>query len=81
MTFTPWESIPADLPVTTLLAHGPPAHRITDAAAGHDLVVMGTHGRGRLGEALSGSVSRDVVHALHGTVLLTRAPPTGPAAA
>jgi len=35
---------------------------------------MGTHGRGRIGEALIGSVSRDVVHSLRSAVLLTRAP-------
>jgi len=44
------------------------------AAADHDLVVMGTHGRGRIGEALAGSVSRAVVHSLHAPVLITRAP-------
>ena len=66
--------LPPDISVTTTLAHGSAAARITEAAAGHDLVVMGTHGRGRIGEALIGSVSRDVVHALRGTVLLTRAP-------
>lgn len=66
--------IPADVGVTTRMKHGSPAARITEAAHDHDLVVMGTHGRGRLGEALIGSVSRDVVHALHGAVLLTRAP-------
>jgi nucleotide-binding universal stress UspA family protein len=68
------ESVPADVSVTTILAHGSPAHHITTAADGHDLVVMGTHGRGRLGEALAGSVSRAVVHSLRGAVLLARAP-------
>ena len=68
------DSVPADVSVTMLLQHGSPAQQITAAAEGHDLVVMGTHGRGRLGEALAGSVSRAVVHALRGAVLLTRAP-------
>ncbi len=67
-------AVPADVSVTMLLQHGSPAQKITAAADGHDLVVMGTHGRGRLGEALAGSVSRAVVHALRGAVLLTRAP-------
>ncbi|HZL55306.1 MAG TPA: universal stress protein [Solirubrobacteraceae bacterium] len=66
--------VPADVSVTTRLEHGPAAARITKAAEGHDLVVMGTHGRGRIGEALLGSVSRDVVHALRAAVLLARAP-------
>jgi nucleotide-binding universal stress UspA family protein len=67
-------SIPDDVPVMTLLRHGSPAHCIAAAAADHDLVVMGTHGRGRIGEALAGSVSRAVVHSLHAPVLITRAP-------
>ncbi len=67
-------TIPDDVSLTAILRHGSPAHCITDAAADHDLVVMGTHGRGRIGEALAGSVSRAVVHALRGAVLLTRAP-------
>jgi nucleotide-binding universal stress UspA family protein len=65
--------LPTEVSVTTRLEHGSPAARITEAAAGHDLIVMGTHGRGRIGEALIGSVSRDVVHALRAAVLLTRA--------
>jgi nucleotide-binding universal stress UspA family protein len=68
------DAVPADVSVTMLLQHGSPAQKISAAADGHDLVVMGTHGRGRLGEALAGSVSRAVVHALRGAVLLTRAP-------
>jgi len=74
-------SIPDDVGVTSRLEHGHPATAITAAAADHDLVVMGTHGRGRIGEALIGSVSRDVVHALRGAVLLTRAPERSDAAA
>lgn len=67
------DTIPEDVSITAILEHGSPAQRITAAAEGHDLVVMGTHGRGRLGEALAGSVSRAVVHSLRGAVLLTRA--------
>lgn len=74
------DSVPGDVSVTMLLQHGSPAQKITAAAEGHDLVVMGTHGRGRLGEALAGSVSRAVVHALRGAVLLTRAPASAPEA-
>jgi nucleotide-binding universal stress UspA family protein len=65
--------VPDDVSVTTRLEHGPAAGRIIEAAEGYDLVVMGTHGRGRIGEALIGSVSRDVVHARRAAVLLTRA--------
>jgi nucleotide-binding universal stress UspA family protein len=74
------DAVPDDVPVTTILRHGLPAHHIAAVAEGHDLVVMGTHGRGRLGEALAGSVSRDVVHSIRGAVLLARAPAPGAAA-
>jgi nucleotide-binding universal stress UspA family protein len=74
-------TIPDDVSVTAILRHGSPAHCIADAAADHDLVVMGTHGRGRIGDALAGSVSRAVVHALRGAVLITRAPRAGANAA
>jgi nucleotide-binding universal stress UspA family protein len=73
------DSIPDDVPVTTILRHGPPAERIIEVADDHDLIVMGTHGRGRFGEVLAGSVSRAVVHSRRGAVLLTRAPATAPA--
>ncbi|HEY1775540.1 MAG TPA: universal stress protein [Solirubrobacteraceae bacterium] len=72
--------LPAEVSVATRLEHGSAAARIAQAADGHDLVVMGTHGRGRVGEALIGSVSRDVVHALRAAVLLTRAPEESDAA-
>jgi nucleotide-binding universal stress UspA family protein len=68
------DALPDDISVTTILRHGVPAERIIEAAADHDLIVMGTHGRGRFGEVLAGSVSRAVVHARRGAVLLTRAP-------
>jgi nucleotide-binding universal stress UspA family protein len=68
------DTVPGGVPLTTILRHGSPAHHIIEVAAEHDLVVMGTHGRGRLGEALVGSVSRDVVHSRRGAVLLARAP-------
>ncbi len=66
------DTIPAEVPFTAILEHGNPAHHIAAAAEDHDLVVMGTHGRGRIGEALAGSVSRAVVHSRRGAVLLTR---------
>jgi nucleotide-binding universal stress UspA family protein len=68
------DSVPGDISVTAILRHGDPADCIVAAAAGHDLIVMGSHGRGRIGEALAGSVSRAVVHSLRGAVLITRAP-------
>lgn len=58
------EKVPRDLPVTSLLLHGAPAQAIVGAAREHniDLIVMGSHGRGRVSAALMGSVSQAVVH-------------------
>jgi nucleotide-binding universal stress UspA family protein len=58
------DAVPDDVGVTTLLLEGPPAKRIVERVrdGDHDLVVMGSHGRGRFGSALLGSVSQQVVH-------------------
>lgn len=67
------DAVPDDVSVTTRTLEGNPAKRIAELAEDHDLVVMGTHGRGRVGEALLGSVSREVVHLSAVPVLLVRA--------
>lgn len=71
------DALPQDISVTTIIRHGVPAERIVEVAADHDLLVMGTHGRGRFGEVIAGSVSRAVVHSRRGAVLLIRAPSDG----
>jgi nucleotide-binding universal stress UspA family protein len=55
---------------------GNPAHEIVEAAAhgGHDLIVMGTHGRGGFAHALLGSVAEKVVRRAHCPVLTVRTP-------
>jgi nucleotide-binding universal stress UspA family protein len=52
------ESLPSGLPVTTLLKHGHPGERIVEQleAGRHDLLVMGSRGRGRVASSLFGSV-------------------------
>jgi nucleotide-binding universal stress UspA family protein len=66
--------VPDDVSLTTRLLEGSPARQIAACAEDHDVVIMGTHGRGRFGEALLGSISREVVHESTVPVLLIRAP-------
>lgn len=56
------ESLPPELPVTTVLKHGSPGERIVEQieAGGHDLLVMGSRGRGRVASNLFGSVAAHV---------------------
>jgi nucleotide-binding universal stress UspA family protein len=73
-------AIPQDVGVVRILARGKPAREIAQRVADgdYDLVVMGTHGRGRLGDAVLGSVSREVLHRSRTPVLLVHgdtAPP------
>ena len=52
------DSLPEGLPVTTVLKHGNPGERIVEqiAAGDHDLLAMGSRGRGRVTTNLFGSV-------------------------
>jgi nucleotide-binding universal stress UspA family protein len=52
------DSLPEGLPVTTVLKHGNPGERIVEQieAGDHDLLAMGSRGRGRLTTSLFGSV-------------------------
>jgi nucleotide-binding universal stress UspA family protein len=51
-------SLPEDLPVTTVLKEGHAGERIVEQlrAGEHDLLVMGSRGRGRVATNLLGSV-------------------------
>jgi nucleotide-binding universal stress UspA family protein len=67
--------VPQDIGVVRILAHGRPSREIAARVleGDFDLIVMGTHGRGRVGEVVLGSVSREVLHRARTPVLLVHA--------
>ena len=68
--------LPEDVSVTPLLVEGPPARALVERSrsGAFDLIVMGSHGHGRLHTSLLGCVSQKVMQASPIPVLLIRAP-------
>ncbi len=68
-------ALPDDISVTTLLVEGPAARALIERAksGAFDLIVMGSHGHGRLHTSLLGCVSQKVMQASPIPVLLIRA--------
>jgi nucleotide-binding universal stress UspA family protein len=60
-------------PIEARIADGPPAAAVLDAAAGHDLIVMGTHGRRGPSRWWLGSVAERVLRNAALPVLVVRA--------
>jgi nucleotide-binding universal stress UspA family protein len=69
------DRVPQSMPVTKILTHEPIRdalkHRIS--AGNHDLVVMGSRGRGTVSASLLGSVSHYALHHSHVPVLIVQA--------
>jgi nucleotide-binding universal stress UspA family protein len=67
--------VPEEIPCRMLLLEGRPGRAIIDQvrSGGHDLVVMGSRGRGELRAMVLGSVSQEVLHGSPVPVLVVRA--------
>jgi len=72
-------SLPNGIDATKVLSHGPAGPAIVEQVGRgeHDLVVMGSRGRGEIKALLLGSVSHHVLHASPVAVLVVREPSAG----
>jgi nucleotide-binding universal stress UspA family protein len=72
------DAVPKEVPSNQVLAHGVPAQTIIDQvhSGEHDLLVMGSRGRGELKSLLLGSVSH-LLNTSQVAVLIVHASPNG----
>ena len=73
------DRVPDDMSVTTRLLDGDPARELLRAArdGDHDVLIMGSRGRGRMSAALLGSVSNRVMHDAEVPVIVIHRPAGG----
>lgn len=73
------DAVPEQIAADQVLAHGVPAQTIIERVqrGEHDLVVMGSRGRGGLKSLLLGSVSHAVLNTSPVAVLIVHASPNG----
>ncbi len=73
------ERVPQSVPTTTVIKNEPAKQSLLRQieVGRHDLVVMGSRGRGAVASALLGSVSHHVLHHSRVPVLITYAEPRG----
>jgi nucleotide-binding universal stress UspA family protein len=71
------EHVPETIAAESVLAHGPAGPAIVDQVdrGGHDLVVMGSRGRGDATSLLLGSVSHNVLNTSSAAVLIVHGAP------
>jgi nucleotide-binding universal stress UspA family protein len=69
------DHVPASVPVTKILTHEPIRHALSERlqTGGHDLLVMGSRGRGAITASLLGSVSHYALHHSPVPVLIVHA--------
>lgn len=73
------KTVPQDISCQHVVTHGPAAKAIVDRLneGKHDLIVMGSRGRGGVGSLMLGSVSHRVLHESPVPVLIVHAPGEG----